>query len=210
MPDTWDDYVQVGLVTRPHGLRGEVLIRPDTDFPDERFAVGAEVFVRVGGTIRALTIATSRTHRGCPLVAFEGRPTLDDVEDLAGADVRMPEGALRPLPEGEYYWYQLVGAPVVTTDGQEVGAVARVEPNGGAAMLVVAGPSGEVLVPMAPAICITLTPERIVVQAPEGLIELNRPTESRREGRHRHDFSRDGGSGVRRRRHRPGDAPRAD
>lgn len=210
MPETWDDYVQVGLITRPHGLRGEVLIRPDTDAPDERFAVGATVFVQRGGVIQPLVVQSSRTHRGCPLVAFEGRPTLDDVEDLAMAAVRVPESALRPLPDGEYYWYQLVGAPVVTADGRKVGAVVRVDPNSGSPMLVVVGPFGEVLVPMAPAICTTLTPEQIVVQAPEGLIELNTPTESRREGRHRHDFPRDGGSGVRRRRHRPGDAPRAD
>lgn len=210
MGEAWDDYVQVGLITRPHGLRGEVLVRPDTDFPDERFAVGATVFARLGGEIEPLTVRSHRTHLGRPLVAFVGRERLEDVEDLALSELRVPESALRPLPEGEYYWYQYVGAPVVTADGQDVGVVARVEPTGGAGMLVVNGPDGEVQVPLVREICTTLTPERIVVQAPDGLLELNAPTERRRESRHRHDISRDGGGGVRRRRHRARGATRAD
>jgi 16S rRNA processing protein RimM len=210
MGEAWDDYVQVGLITRPHGLRGEVLIRPDTDFPDERFAVGAQVFTRVGGDIVPLTVRSHRTHLGRPLVAFVGRESLEAVQELALTELRVPESALRPLPEGEYYWYQYVGAPVVTSDGREVGVVARVEPTGGAGMLVVTGPAGEVQVPLVREICTTLTPERIVVQAPDGLLELNAPTERRREGRHRHDVPRDGGGGLRRRRHRTRGATRAD
>jgi 16S rRNA processing protein RimM len=210
MGEAWDDYVQVGLITRPHGLRGEVLIRPDTDFPDERFAVGAQVFTRVGGDIVPLTVRSHRTHLGRPLVAFVGRESIEAVQELALTELRVPESALRPLPEGEYYWYQYVGAPVVTSDGREVGVVARVEPTGGAGMLVVTAPAGEVQVPLVREICTTLTPERIVVQAPDGLLELNAPTERQREGRHRHDIPRDGGSGVRRRRHRTRGATRAD
>jgi 16S rRNA processing protein RimM len=211
MAEAWDDYVQVGLITRPHGLRGEVLIRPDTDFPDERFAVGAQVFTRTGGgDIVPLTVRSHRTHLGRPLVAFVGRESLEAVEDLALSELRVPESALQPLPDGEYYWYQFVGAPVVTADGREVGVVARVDPTGGAGILVVEGADGEVQVPLVRDICTTLTPERIVVQAPDGLLELNAPTERRRESRHRHDIPRDGGGGLRRRRHRTGGTTRTD
>ena len=135
-------------------------------------------------------------------VTFEGRETIDDVAPLGMTELRVPESALIPLEDGEFYWYQYVGAPVETVEGDVIGRVIRVEPTGGAGMLVVEGPAGEVQVPLVRDLCPTLTPERIVVKAPEGLIELNVPTGRRREDRHRHDISEDGGGGLRGRRHR--------
>lgn len=210
MPEAWDDYVVVGLILRPHGLKGEVVVRPETDFPEQRFAVGASLWMQRDGTIETLTVRSSRAHVGRHLVAFDGRDTIDEVEALALSELRVPESALTPLGDGEYYWFQYVGTPVVTGTGQEVGRVVRVEPTGGAGVLVVEGPSGEVQIPLVRDICTTLTPERIVVQAPEGLLELNAPTERQREDRHRHDFPPDGAGGVRGRRHRARGPARAD
>lgn len=211
MAEAWDDFVLVGIILRPHGLRGEVAIRPETDFPEQRFAVGTSLHVRgSGGDVETLIVRSMRAHLGRPLVAFEGRDTRDDVAPLALSELRVPESALIPLDDGEYYWYQYVGAPVETTDGAHVGRVLRVEPTGGAGMLVVDGPAGEVQVPLVRDLCPTLTPERIVVQAPEGLIELNAPTGRRREDRHRHDISPDGGGRLRRRRRGARSATRPD
>lgn len=208
MPEAWDDFVVVGLILRPHGLKGEVVIRPETDFPDRRFASGASLWVQRDGQMEMLTVRSSRPHLDKWLVAFAGRDTVDDVEGLGLSDVRVPESALVPLGDGEYYWFQYVGAPVTTTDGRDVGRVVRVEPTGGAGLLVIDGPFGEVQVPLVRDLCTTLTPERIVVQAPEGLLEVNAPTERRREDRHRHDIPGDGAGGVRGRRHRPRRAAR--
>ncbi len=203
MPEAWDDYVLVGLITRPHGLRGEVKIRPETDFPEQRFAVGATVYARLDGEVVPLVVASSRTQTGLLLVSFEGRDRLEDVEALGLTELRVPESELVPLGEGEYYWFQLEGAPVSTEDGQEVGRVLRVEPTGGTGMLIVDGPDGEVQVPLVRDVCTTLTPERIVVRAPEGLLELNAPvarrTGRRRESRSGDDISGDGGGRPRRR-----------
>ena len=210
MAEAWDDYVVVGLILRPHGLKGEVVVRPETDFPEQRFAVGASLWVQRDGAIELLIVRSSRAHVGRHLVAFEGRETIDEVEALALSELRVPESALTPLGDGEYYWFQYVGTPVVTETGHEVGRVVRVEPTGGAGVLVVAGASGDVQIPLVREICTTLTPERIVVQAPEGLLELNVPTERRREDRHRHDIPRDGAGGVRGRRHRARGPARAD
>ncbi len=210
MPEAWDDFVVVGLILRPHGLKGEVVVRPETDFPERRFAVDARLCVQRDGTVETLTVRSSRAHGGRQLVAFVGRETIDDVAALALSELRVPESWLMPLGDGEYYWFQYVGAPVATADGREIGRVVRVEPTGGAGVLIVEGPFGDVQIPLVRDICTTLTPEGIVVQAPEGLLELNVPTERRREDRHRHDIPRDGAGGVRGRRHRARGPARAD
>ena len=185
--------VLVGRLGRPHGLRGEVVILPETDFPEIRFAEGATVFARRGDTVVALEVDRSRTHAGRPLVGFAGIETLDGIEALGRGDLKIPESALTPLPEGEYYWYQYVGAPVQTEAGEVVGAVIRVEPNGGSGMLVVRrGSDEEVQIPLTPAMCPVLRPDLIVVRPPDGLLDLNTPGPKRRAHRHRDHLPRHG------------------
>ena len=49
----WDDMALVGRIARPHGIRGQVIVNPETDFPEERFRPGAELFVERGGAVGA-------------------------------------------------------------------------------------------------------------------------------------------------------------
>jgi 16S rRNA processing protein RimM len=174
-PQVDDGLVLVGIVVRPHGLKGEVAIEPQTDFPDERFAPGAALLVDRGGRLETLTIATERRHQGRPLVTFAGREGIDAVEPLRGARLWIRERERAALEPGRFYHSQLVGCRVETMDGAAVGHVVAVEATGGVPLLVVQGSAGEVLVPLAEAICRRIEPEarRIVIEPPDGLLELN-------------------------------------
>src|SRR5262245_47194466 len=110
----WDDMVLVGRIARPHGIRGQVIVNPETDFVEERFRVGATLWTRSPRGHEPLTIATMRVQGGRPVVGFEGFGTIEDVERLSGLDLRIPEGELQPLGEGSYYHHQLVGCVVDT------------------------------------------------------------------------------------------------
>lgn len=170
-----DGLILVGVVARTHGLRGEVLVNLETDFPDERFRPGAQLTARVGaGALESLTVGSVRFHQGRPLLTFEGCESIDDVERFAGAALYVPETELRPLPPGTYYHHHLVGCEVVTADGVAVGTVSAVEGDMGASRLVVRSRRSEVLIPFADAICaVDLGARRIVVTPPEGLLEVN-------------------------------------
>src|SRR5688572_14457275 len=63
---TWDDMVVVGRIARTHGLRGHVVVYPETDFPEERFRVGARVAVLKAGSVAELKVATLRLQQGRP------------------------------------------------------------------------------------------------------------------------------------------------
>jgi 16S rRNA processing protein RimM len=165
----------VGRIAKPHGLRGDVMVNPETDFVEERFAVGETLWTKSDRGEEALTIAAMRVQNGRPVVGFDGFSRIEDVERLAGLELRVPEDALHPLGEHRYYQHQLVGCAVETTGGERIGDVTRVDGGVGASLLVVDGPRGEVLVPLTLAICVEINVEakRIRIEPPEGLIELN-------------------------------------
>jgi 16S rRNA processing protein RimM len=196
----WDDLVLVGRIARPHGLRGQVVVNPETDFIDERFRSGATLQTRGAAGEETLTVSTYRIQGGRPIVAFVGLDGIDDVERLAGQELRVPEAALQALEPGQFYHHQLIGCVVETIDGGRVGEVERVEGGIGGSRLVVAGDRGEILVPLASAICVEIDPDarRIRIDPPEGLLDLN-------EVRHRHDLSAHGRSRPRGRDRQPGD-----
>ena len=167
--------VLVGRIGRPHGLRGHVIVAPETDFVDERFRSGALLWTRSNRGEEVLTISSARVQNGRPVIGFEGFATIEDVERLAGLELRVPEDALQPLAEGVYYVHDLVGCVVETTSGERVGEVSKVDGGAGASVLNVAGPRGEVLVPLAADICVEvdIVGRRIRISPPEGLLELN-------------------------------------
>ena len=155
------DMVLVGRVVRVHGLRGQVVVNPETDFPESRFQPGAVVYRVRAGAAEPMRVTSLRLHRGRPIVGFEGIESIEQAE---------------PLPANTFYVHDLVGCRVETRSGQMVGSVARVEGAGGASLLAVETGDGEVLVPLVADICVAIDIARkwIAIEPPEGLIEVNR------------------------------------
>ncbi len=179
----------VGRVARAHGTRGEVIVNPETDFPNERFRVGEQLHVVLESGVEVLDIRAVRFQQGRPVVAFQGVETMTEAQRLAGRDLRIPEASLHELPAGIYYEHDLVGCTVVTAGGEALGFVAGVAGSAGNTWLEVGTGPAEILIPFAAAICveIDMARRRIVVDPPEGLLEANRPGG---EGRRRAAASR--------------------
>jgi len=171
----WQDMAVVGTIARAHGNRGQVIVNPDTDFPEQRFRPGAELFVERNGRVEPIALTAVRFQHDRPVIAIDGVVTMDDAEALAGLELRVPRERLAVLPSGMYYHHDLVGCLVETGDGSMVGTVTAVDASGGNSRLVVAGMRGEVLIPFAADICRTIdvAAKRIVVTLPDGLLELN-------------------------------------
>ena len=168
--------VLVGRVARPHGLRGQVVVNPETDFVEDRFRPGATFWTRSARGEEQLTVATARVQNGRPVIGFEGFSSIEDVERLAGLDLRVPEEELQPLEPGTYYHHQLIGCAVETVAGERVGSVVRVDGGAAGSVLEVEGPRGEVLIPLAVEICVEIDVgmKRIRINPPEGLLDINR------------------------------------
>ena len=167
--------VLVGRIARAHGNRGQVVVDPATDFPEERFKSGSVLHTCRGGTTESMTVENVRFHRGRPVIGFAGIDTMDAAEALAGTELRVSIDALQPLPVGTYYHHDLIGCAVVTPHGDMIGGVRSVDGDGGSSRLVVECANGDVLIPMVEGICVAIdvASRRIVVEPPDGLLDLN-------------------------------------
>jgi 16S rRNA processing protein RimM len=171
----WEAMATVGRIARAHGIRGQVIVNPETDFPHERFQPGVELFVNRRGAAEAVRITSVRFQHDRPVLGLEGFDDMTAATALAGAELRVPVERLVPLPEGVFYQHDLVGCVVETATGRRVGVVREVEGAMGGQRLVVDTPAGQVLVPLAVAICTAVDPtaRRIVIEPPDGLLDLN-------------------------------------
>jgi 16S rRNA processing protein RimM len=111
-------------------------------------AAGLQVELRLPGGVQQREIVGVRRHKGFYLIRLAGIEDRTAAEALVGAELWIESGALPELPEGEYYYRELVGMQVVTMDGETVGTVTEVWPAPGADVLVVRRETREHLIPM--------------------------------------------------------------
>src|SRR5262245_41890617 len=97
----------VGRIARAHGIKGQVIVNLETDFPEERFRQGAELFVNRNGRVETLTVSTVRFHRDRPIIGLLGIDDMNAADHLAGLELRIPVEWLAPLPEGTFYRHDL-------------------------------------------------------------------------------------------------------
>jgi 16S rRNA processing protein RimM len=122
--------VEIGKITRPHGLRGEVRIQlhfAGSETLDHVASVSLSRDERELGDYRLVSL---RPADKAVLARFEGIDDRDAAERIRGAGVSVPRDALPPLEEGEYYLCDLIGAKVVGPGG-DIGKVVdvRVHPS---------------------------------------------------------------------------------
>jgi 16S rRNA processing protein RimM len=166
----WASLVAIGRVVKPQGRKGEVAVEPFSDrpgrFPSLRHAwVPAEK-----GAAREVSVTGCWAHKGRFVLKLEGVDSIDEAEALRGLELRIAEEELEALPEGSYYHHQLRGLRVEDGAGRLVGEVADILETGGEApVLVVRGPEGETLVPLAESFVrvVDLPGGRMVVAVPE-------------------------------------------
>ena len=165
-------WVAVGRVGGAHGLRGEVVVQPWTDDPQERFIDGA-VLQREGGP--ALRIDSTRPHGSRLLVRFAGVDDRAAAEALRGC-VLLIDAATRPVlsDPDDFYDSDLIGLVATTTAGTTLGPVRDILHLPGTDYLVLDLRGEDRLVPFVSAIVpiVDVAAGRIVVDPPEGLFDL--------------------------------------
>lgn len=153
--------LEVGEVVKPHGVRGEVVVRLVTNHPELRFAPGCVLQTDAG----PLEVVAGRPHQGRWLVSFCGVADRDGAEALRGRVLRA-EPLEGEAAAGRLWVHELIGAEVVDTAGAVQGVVESVESNPASDLLVL---DGERLVPLT--FVVAHEPGRVVIDPPAGLLD---------------------------------------
>lgn len=192
-PDPGDqrgsDALVVAQVLAPHGIAGELKCRIVTDFP-ERFKKGTRLLVGdppVERRIRGARVSGPHVY-----LHLEGIADRNAAEGLRGAELLVPAAEAVELPEGQFFWRDVIGLRVEDEQGAILGTIADILETGANDVYVVRSASGELLIPATREVVKAILPEegRMVVQLLPGM----EPTPSRPKG---------GGSARRQPRRRP-------
>jgi 16S rRNA processing protein RimM len=120
------DWVLVGEVTAPFGVRGQVKMRPLMDAPEALAKLPRVVLRYHDGREAVHKVAEVRRHQEVVLLTFAGIADRDAAETLRGGLLLIPKSDLPPLEPDAYYEGQLLGLQVVTESGKDLGQVEQV------------------------------------------------------------------------------------
>ncbi len=169
--------IVLGEVTGAHGLQGDVRVRIAGDGPDHLLAVETIWLGRRPGDPEArrhAVIEVGLARSGEVRLRLQGIDRRDQVQPLVGLLVTAPPAVLPVLPEGEFYWYELIGCRVESESGEAVGRVREIWQTGAHDVLMVEDEEGvRRLLPTAMELMnvIDLEARRIVVVDLPGLLE---------------------------------------
>lgn len=178
-PSEWVVIAQTG---KTRGLHGELYAR-SWNPPERLLAYGDVAFRRRGVLVdegRRRRIVEARPYKDGLVLRLEGVSRIEQAQTFELCEVVAPAEARPPLAPGEYYLSDLVGCAVIDRpSGRLIGTVTGWQEFGGPDLLEVApqgkGNEAVIWIPLVRDICVEINPHgrRIVIDPPEGLLDLN-------------------------------------
>ncbi len=148
----------VGVLHRPHGLKGELVMEVITDFP-ERLQPGVKVFV--GERYEPRVIDGVRTHAQGMVIKLSGIDSPESAGRLRSAGVYVKASDRPPLPEGTYYHHEIIGFELVDENEAPIGKLREIMQTGANDVYVVIRRDGtEVLLPVIPGVILGIDKKR--------------------------------------------------
>ena len=179
MADSTPEYLIVGTVQKPHGIKGELFVRLETDRPDAVFRAGRALVLGDGEgrpSETVLTVERARAFKGGMLVKAEGHGgRTPELEELRGRTLLIPRDQAETPAEDEVFYHDLLGMKVVTAAEGEVGTVAEVYDAPAGPMLSVRRQGAkELLIPFVRDTIrrVDATEKVLELDLPAGLLEL--------------------------------------
>ncbi len=171
--------IRLGRILGGHGLQGEVRVRYFGDSPEN---IEWVQLLFLGNDADSPELSRLNCRQGARasevLMQLAGVSDREAADALSGTDVYADVEGLSPLPQGEYYWYQLVGCRVEDLEGRELGVVQSLWDASGHDLLVLEdAQGGELLIPTSREVLreIDLEQQLLRVNVLPGLLETNAP-----------------------------------
>ncbi len=169
-----DNYILIGKIVIPHGLKGELKIFSFAGQPDNIRQYKSLILVSPAGQLSPpYAVEKFRVKGKSAIVRLAAVNDRNAAEAITGMGVLILKEDLPPPGEDEFYLSQMEGLAVVTVDGHSLGTVTSIMSNGAQDLLVVQDQDEEYLIPILDSIIIHHDAEKIVIAPPPGLLEIN-------------------------------------
>ena len=169
-----EDLVAIARLSKPRGLRGEIVADVLTNFPERFDNLKSVLLVRPDGETAEIEIEKFWFQKNRIVLKFAGFDSIEEAETLRNCEICIAETEAVELEADEFFDWELEGCAVETVAGEQIGIVKELMRTGGTEILVVAGITKEYLIPFAKTICTEVDVENrlIKVDAPEGLLDF--------------------------------------
>lgn len=173
-----ETYILIGEVTKAQGIRGELKIHSHADQPENLRQYKSLMLVEKNGKIsESLPILSLRAQGTSAIVRLHGIADRNSAELCVGHGVLINRQDLPATKEGEFYWRDIEGREVIATDGRKLGTVRQLFSNNAQDIMVVADGEMEYMIPIVEGIVISIDHAEIVIDPPQGLLEINSSNE---------------------------------
>lgn len=173
-PERQNPLILLGTVVKPHGIRGEIKVRPCTEQPESissyrRLYLAGED----GHAASEWTTLRARVSGTTVIVTLQECTDRNQAEQLVGLHVWVPASDLPPAGPGTTYLYTLMGKRATTTAGQLLGTVCAVL-HSAQDVLVIRDNDREYLVPAVRQFIVAVNDVEVLFDLPPGLLDINR------------------------------------
>lgn len=164
------EFLVVGRILAPWGVEGKLKVQVETDFP-QRFTPNSQVYVNR----RPVTIDSAKWHNGKIIIKLDAVDSIEDAQKLRGQSIEILRSQAYPLPEGQFYYFQIIGLEVRTIQGEILGNITDVIPSKSNDNYVVNGSKGEILIPAIEDVVKSIDLDKgfMTIEAVDGLLSLN-------------------------------------
>jgi 16S rRNA processing protein RimM len=168
-----DGFLPVGKIVGAHGVKGNLKVCSYAESVSVFKPGNLILAIHVGKIEKCFDIKWAKPHGKSILLSFKGIEDRNSAETLIGAELFIERTALPELEEGVYYWVDIIGLSVFTTDNQYIGCVESIMPTGGNDVYVVKNKNinSEILIPAIESVVLEIDFENktMRVELPEGL-----------------------------------------
>ena len=141
------ELIEIGRIVRSHGLEGRVKVLSYLESPEVLNGLSGLFVGRSVQEALLFPLVAVKAGRDFFILQLGGVADRDAAERLRGSSVWMPSEEMQKLPEGEYYWREIIGLQVLTEEDEILGRIEAVFPTGGNDVYVCRGGGREILLP---------------------------------------------------------------
>lgn len=172
-----DEYVTIGKILKPIGLKGEVKVSPLTDNPGRFSQLRSKpILLRSKNAVsQSYTLENVREHGRYVFLSFQEIKTRFDASRYLNGEVQVPRSEVPPLPKDVHYHFDLMGLSVNLLDGRYIGEIEDILETRSNDVFVVRNRTQEYLIPALQSVVvkIDMTERRMIVRPVDGMVNLD-------------------------------------